>query len=355
MSFDSICPKCQKRFRVAQTALGSLMECSGCFQEFRVVPCAAGSAASPAEVVKKEASAGESGLELLQAMRGEKPVEEPNHPEPPSYLDRGQRLTGGKPLENVPGLIALSLGLVALGTAQIPFVEYLVGPLTVGAIIVALIAAVLCQGGLVTRLTLPGVALLVAIPTLVILVKDPHWFRNKPYDTEAELPRDKFLLFSPGNRPFLPEKEGQAINAKQYDIQRNDIRVGIGDVRYRVADYVQANQKKRTRDPKIHILLRVNNCGLENAFEFPAWKEYGEIKLFDQSGLELKEWERPKGTVEKTVTTRPVFPGQNVDEEIIFDPPKEKFTELKLELPAKAFGEKEGKVTFLLPLSLITR
>lgn len=59
-----------------------------------------------------------------------------------------------------------------------------------------------------------------------------------------------------------------------------------------------------------------------------------------------------------------VFAGKMIEETLTFDAPKTKFEELRLMLPAKAFGEEptldkegqeqEGKIIMIIPFKMIT-
>ena len=175
------------------------------------------------------------------------------------------------------------------------------------------------------------------------------------------------MLVSPGEKPFLPEKPDQPINASQHGVQRNDIRAVISEVHYRRVEYIQNNLKKFTKDPKITVTIKVFNAGYENPFDFSNWQSYGKgVRLYDVEGVELPLWKAPAnpGAIQLAPPTKTVFAGKMIEETLVFDAPKVKFDELRLMLPAKAFGEEptidkdgqeqEGRVIMIIPFKMIT-
>ena len=174
-------------------------------------------------------------------------------------------------------------------------------------------------------------------------------------------------MVSPGERPFLPEKPDQPVNSSQYGIQRNDIRAVVSEVRYRKIEYTQNKIKKFTKDAKITVLIKVFNAGYEKPFDFSNWQSYGNgVKLYEADGSELPAWAPPvnAGAIVFTPPVKTVFAGKMIEEILTFDAPKTKFEELRLVLPAKAFGEEptldkegkeqEGKIIMIIPFKMIT-
>ena len=128
-----------------------------------------------------------------------------------------------------------------------------------------------------------------------------------------------------------------------------------------------ANFKKFTKDAKITVLIKVFNAGYEKPFDFANWQSYGNgVKLYDTDGSELPSWKPPAnpGAIKLDEPTKTVFAGKMIEETLTFDAPKTKFEELRLLLPAKAFGEEptldkdgqelEGKIIMIIPFKMIT-
>ena len=141
----------------------------------------------------------------------------------------------------------------------------------------------------------------------------------------------------------------------------------ISEVRYRRIEYTQSKVKKFTKDAKITVLIKVFNAGYEKPFDFANWQSYGNgVKLYDTDGSELPSWKPPAnpGTIKLDEPTKTVFAGKMIEETLTFDAPKTKFEELRLLLPAKAFGEEptldkdgqeqEGKIIMIIPFKMIT-
>jgi len=90
------------------------------------------------------------------------------------------------------------------------------------------------------------------------------------------------------------------------------------------------------------------------------------VKLYDTDGSELPVWVPPvnPGSIQLAPPVKTVFAGKMIEETLIFDAPKAKFEELRLMLPAKAFGEEptidkegqeqEGKIIMIIPFKMIT-
>ena len=286
----------------------------------------------------------------------------------PRYSERKRDwLSGeGTALDNFLGLVAVFLSCISLLAASFPVIDYLVIPLGLAGIGLA-IYSTLMDGSIAKRFTFPAIALLISMPTVIIIIKSPDWFREYREKPKAISITDKFVLVAPGERPFLPEKPDQPVNSSQYGIQRNDIRAVVGEVRYRKIEYTQNKIKKFTKDPKITVLIKVFNAGYEKPFDFSNWQSYGNgVRLYEADGSELPAWNPPvnAGTIVFAAPLKTVFAGKMIEETLTFDAPKTKFEELRLMLPAKAFGEEptldkegqeqEGKIIMIIPFKMIT-
>jgi hypothetical protein len=378
------------------------MDCSACNKTFRILPDASSNPA-PEIFTFKEPEPEPKKLEKEVTRTIKKPVEssidvEYNPPSksrassidveynPPSksrsnsidveytsetkprYSERKRDwLSGeGTALDNFLGLVAVFLSCISLLTASFPVIDYLVIPLGLAGICLAIYSA-LMEGSIAKRFAFPAIALLISLPTILIIIKSPDWFREYREKPKAISIKDRFVLVSPGERPFLPEKPDQPVNSSQYGIQRNDIRAVISEVRYRKIDYTQNKIKKFTKDAKITVLIKVFNAGYEKPFDFSNWQSYGNgVKLYEADGSELPAWNPPtnSGAIVITPPVKTVFAGKMIEEKFTFDAPKTKFEELRLVLPAKAFGEEptldkegqeqEGKIIMIIPFKMIT-
>jgi len=352
------------------------MDCISCNKSFRILPDTA-SSSEPYLVKEEPLAPKDEEIEVRKESGKRKRNKLVKNEEEEFFEDTGPRYTNrkkdffsgeGVALDNILGLIAVFLGCFTLMAASFPLIDHLVIPLGLTTIGLAIYAALL-DGNAVKRFTFPLLALLICSPTLYIIINSPEWFRELRTKPVSKSIKDKFVWVAPGERPFQPEKSDEPINAAQYGIQRNDVRVVVSLVRYSKVEYTQSKTKKLTKDPKIQIMLKVFNAGYEKPFEFSSWQSFGnEVKLYDSKGEELTLWKRPMGASELTIPSKTVFSGKTIEETLIFDAPFEKFDELKLELPVKAFGEVEPeelldaegkpkpkpKIMFILPLKLIS-
>jgi len=368
------------------------MDCTACNKTFRILPDASSNPApeiftfkEPEPEPKKQDK--EVKKEVTRTIK--KPVESSidveYNPEPrsrsnsidveytpeakPRYSERKRDwLSGeGTALDNFLGLVAVFLSCISLLAASFPVIDYLVIPLGLAGICLA-IYSTLMEGSIAKRLTFPAIALLISLPTILIIIKSPDWFREYREKPKAISIKDRFVLVSPGERPFLPDKPDQPVNSSQYGIQRNDIRAVISEVRYRNIEYTQNKIKKFTKDAKITVLIKVFNAGYEKPFDFSNWQSYGNgVKLYEADGSELPAWAPPvnAGAIVFTPPVKTVFAGKMIEEILTFDAPKTKFEELRLVLPARAFGEEpttdkegkeqEGKIIMIIPFKMITR
>lgn len=389
MPFVTKCPSCGNKFTVHERSIGSSMDCSACNKTFRILPDASSNPAPEIFTFKEpEPQKQEKEIKKEVTKTLKKPVESSidveYNPEPrsrsnsidveytqeakPRYSERKlDWFSGdGTALDNFLGLVAVFLSCTSLLAASFPVIDYLVIPLGIAGMGLAIYSAIL-EGSIAKRFTFPAIALLISVPTIIIIINSPDWFREYREKPKSISIKDKFVLVAPGERPFLPEKPDQPVNSSQYGIQRNDIRAVVGEVRYRKIEYTQNKVKKFTKDAKISVLIRVFNAGYEKPFDFSNWQSYGNgVKLYDTDGSELPSWKPPAnlGAINLDTPTKTVFAGKMIEETLTFDAPKTKFEELRLMLPSKAFGEEptldkdgqeqEGKIIMIIPFKMIT-
>ena len=389
MPFVTKCPSCGNKYTVQQRSIGSSMDCSACNKPFRILPDASSNPAPEIFTFKEPEPQKQEKEEKKEVTRTiKKPVEssidvEYNPPSKsrsnsidveytpeakPRYSERKlDWFSGdGTAVDNFLGLVAVFLSCISLLAASFPVIDYLVIPLGIAGMGLAIYSAIL-EGSIAKRFTFPAIALLISVPTIMIIINSPDWFREYREKPKSISIKDKFVLVAPGERPFLPEKSDQPVNSSQYGIQRNDIRAVVGEVRYRRIEYTQSKVKKFTKDAKITVLIKVFNAGYEKPFDFSNWQSYGNgAKLYDTDGSELPSWKPPAnpGAIKLDEPTKTVFAGKMIEETLTFDAPKTKFEELRLILPAKAFGEEpvldkdgqeqEGKIIMIIPFKMIT-
>ncbi|MSR50747.1 MAG: hypothetical protein EXS07_11945 [Gemmataceae bacterium] len=389
MPFVTKCPSCGNKYTVQQRSIGSSMDCSACNKPFRILPDASSNPAPEIFTFKEpEPKKQEKEVKKEVTRTIKKPVEssidvEYNPPSKsrsnsidveytpeakPRYSERQlDWFSGdGTAVDNFLGLVAVFLSCISLLAASFPVIDYLVIPLGIAGMGLAIYSAIL-EGSIAKRFTFPAIALLISVPTIMIIINSPDWFREYREKPKSISIKDKFVLVAPGERPFLPEKPDQPVNSSQYGIQRNDIRAVVGEVRYRKIEYTQSKVKKFTKDAKITVLIKVFNAGYEKPFDFANWQSYGNgVKLYDTDGSELPSWKPPAnpGAIKLDEPTKTVFAGKMIEETLTFDAPKTKFEELRLLLPAKAFGEEptldkdgqeqEGKIIMIIPFKMIT-
>ena len=389
MPFVTKCPSCGNKYTVQQRSIGSSMDCSACNKPFRILPDASSNPAPEIFTFKEPEPQKQEKEEKKEVTRTiKKPVEssidvEYNPPSKsrsnsidveytpeakPRYSERQlDWFSGdGTAVDNFLGLVAVFLSCISLLAASFPVIDYLVIPLGIAGMGLAIYSAIL-EGSIAKRFTFPAIALLISVPTIMIIINSPDWFREYREKPKSISIKDKFVLVAPGERPFLPEKPDQPVNSSQYGIQRNDIRAVVGEVRYRRIEYTQSKVKKFTKDAKITVLIKVFNAGYEKPFDFSNWQSYGNgVKLYDTDGSELPSWKPPAnpGAIKLDEPTKTVFAGKMIEETLTFDAPKTKFEELRLLLPAKAFGEEptldkdgqeqEGKIIMIIPFKMIT-
>lgn len=389
MPFVTKCPSCGNKYTVQQRSIGSSMDCSACNKPFRILPDASSNPAPEIFTFKEPEPQKQEKEEKKEVTRTiKKPVEssidvEYNPPSKsrsnsidveytpeakPRYSERQlDWFSGdGTAVDNFLGLVAVFLSCISLLAASFPVIDYLVIPLGIAGMGLAIYSAIL-EGSIAKRFTFPAIALLISVPTIMIIINSPDWFREYREKPKSISIKDKFVLVAPGERPFLPEKPDQPVNSSQYGIQRNDIRAVVGEVRYRKIEYTQSKVKKFTKDAKITVIIKVFNAGYEKPFDFSNWQSYGNgVKLYDTDGSELPSWKPPAnpGAIKLDEPTKTVFAGKMIEETLTFDAPKTKFEELRLLLPAKAFGEEpvldkdgqqqEGKIIMIIPFKMIT-
>lgn len=247
----------------------------------------------------------------------------------------------------VPALIAITLGGIGFGASQLPYGRFA----TVGLGAIGLffgVSALL----MASRRMLPAFATALNGLVLLLGLLLPEWlgitsWRPIRLPDETKTPR------------AVNVKDGLAAPADWVDVtkaawEREDVRVAVTSFTvYPVEIIGPKNKQQRTKESYVQVRVRVENVGVSRAVEVNGWPEAPTPdgpKLMDANGrvLSLKVFPEGWTIVDRPKSNKVLFPGRSTEQLLVFESPGKVAGDLRLELPASAFGGTET-VRLLLP------
>jgi hypothetical protein len=346
------CPYCgQGKVQAPDSAIGLTVVCRFCSSCFTIAPDnlmpAAVAAtevveAAPRPRVPDASKTAEAALTILTV----DPLEE---------VDR--RSAGGQVASGfggvmsdpgfVPALIAITLGGIGLGASQLPYGRFA----TVGLGAIGLffgVSALL----MTNRRKLPAFATAINGLALLLGLLLPEWlgitsWRPIRLNDETKTPRAVNI------------KDGLAAPADWVDVtkaawERDDVRVSVTSFTvYPIELIGPKNKQQWTKESYVQVRVKVENVGVARAVDVSGWPESPTPdgpKLTDANGrvLPLKVFPEGWSVVERPKPNKVLFPGRSTEQLLIFESPGKTAGDLRLELPASAFGGTES-VRLLLP------
>lgn len=341
------CPYCGKgTARVPDSAIGLPVVCRFCSSCFTIAPPsllpATAKAPELVESVPRAVAVGDAAKSAQEAFTTL--IASPTAPtEPATSVGTVVAVPISQPTESspVPALIAISLGGIGLAVSQIPYGRF--GTAALGAIglvfaIASLLAANRRRWLSELAAGLNGVALLLSIAL-------PEWLGLSSW-RPVRLPEEARMV-----RAVSP-KDGLAEPADWVDVtkaawQRDDVRVGVSSFTIAPEEIVGPKDKHQwTKEACVQVRIRVENVGVSRTIHVHGWAESPSPdgpRLTDAAGKVLPQKVFPEGwsPVERSKTDKILFPGRALEQLLFFESPGKTAGDLRLELPAAAFGGTE--------------
>jgi hypothetical protein len=359
--FIAICPHCQaSRFRAPSKKRGTFTTCPKCGQDFLLLP-GKGGTAKPLEYRLPPLDAEEEPVEVMEESLGHeqtlaapeaKEAAVPSEPaEVPAERADQPPPAVGPPTSTPPPQAdyALRLALVALGlfgtgvvASQFPYGRYVAVPVAG----LGLLLAALSLLGLERRrwVGLAGAGLNAL--ALLLVVALPGWLGLSTHWTPATNP-------DAGPKPVtaVGREDGQPVAADWVDAraavwEQGDVRIAVTGVTVGPRD-----PAARRPDLVLRIGLKLTNVGVARAIEFAGWPvtPQGGPTLTTAGGESFPH--RPAADRAEPATVRP---GKSAEAVVAFAAPDKPTEDLRLELPAAAFGGTDP-VRFRIPRAMVAR
>jgi hypothetical protein len=149
------------------------------------------------------------------------------------------------------------------------------------------------------------------------------------------------------------------VDASQNSVTHGDVRIRIASVTLGRVDLQGAAKKQQSDDDNLVIRITIENTAAENNISYKGWSTAAGVSpdaatLRDNfiAVYSAVTFARPvKGQVRNPQTIKP---GQSLEDILVFQKPLNNPQELRLELPAAAFGGL-GKIKFRIPAAMIKR
>jgi hypothetical protein len=247
----------------------------------------------------------------------------------------------------VPALMAITLGGIAFGASQLPYGRF--ATVGLGAIGLVFGVSALLAG---TKRVLPMLGTAINGLALFLALILPEWlgitsWRPIRVIEEVKTPRAVNI------------KDGLAAPAEWVDVtkaawERDDVRVSVTSFTVNPIELIGPKNKQQwTKESYVHVRVKVENVGVARAVEVQGWPESPTSdgpKLTDANGrvLSLKVFSEGWSVVDRPKPNKVLFPGRSTDQLLIFESPGKTAGDLRLELPAIAFGGTDP-VRLLLP------
>lgn len=346
MPFIATCSFCRaSKFRVPFKKRGTFATCPRCEHDFLLVPETGvdlplmNYRELPFEEVEEDLDP-DGSSELVETVPDHEPVSESVSAIVPASVEvvvSPPRHSGDLPLR----LALVAFGLFGLGVlaTQFPYGRLIAAPLT----LIGLALAVMGWLGLERYAWLGSIGAGLNGLTLFLAVLFPSWLGLSGWGPDADPEAGPKPAMAVG-RDGGASRPAEWVDAAQAVWEQGDVRVAVNGVSIGAADPMAKTADKK-KERALRITVKISNVGVARAVELAGWHlpPDREAKL-TAAGTAVAY----RGAVAEKV---PVFPGKFVESTLVFAVP-EKMEDLRLELPAAAFGGTEP-VRFQIPKAMI--
>lgn len=304
----------------------------------------------------------------------------PASPRPPELpqLSPAPAATGGS---NSLGIASLVLGALAFSICWVPFLGLFGTPLSgLGAIlgVVGLVAAVRRSGrGIGFPIAGTAISAFALIGSIVIsavfgrALRDTGQAisdaREKAQATNQIVVDAKPVVDQPNPTDLPALAEAKSGPEQKWDsanevVQQGDIRVRVTKVSVQKIPLTNLGRSTQSTDDLLSVQLQVVNTSPTKKVNYLTWRgkqfslERDSATLTDNFDNALKRINFGFGTeIEGAVElSESIYPGQAVEDTLVFETPIDATEYLRLELPAKNFGG-TGNIRLQIPKNMIER
>jgi hypothetical protein len=247
----------------------------------------------------------------------------------------------GRDSSVVSALIAISLAGLSLILSQVPYGR-------IGSVALASLGLILGLVGLslATRgKLLPGLGSLINAAVLVVVIAVPSLLGVGSW-WPATVADDSGVVKAVRHNSGGESAPAEWVEAGKESWRQGDVLVSVRAFTVGPVQLTGPNGKKvRTKESYLQIWLRVTNEGITRKIEFAGWnaaETSAGLRLSDSAGKRLPAkrfeagWEPPGRLSSVTL-----FPGKSAENLLLFAAPSAATGDLRLELPASAFGSSE--------------
>ncbi len=357
MPFVVGCPHCSARYQIGIDQVGAGQKCFQCGNSFILLP--------PAERQLAEESPSLDDPTLVAQSQQTAPAS--------SSGDPGAGLPGASPsavafsgpvgrkrglLQFDPwGVTAAFLGGLALVVAPWPGVSYLTIPLSLLGLAVGIFGFWQQPGQLKTKdglcFALGGV---VNVAVLLVVLFWPTWFGllwvRGGTSAAAEDPQQLYLVSASGQKKI---DDDQWSDASQVACKKAGVLVRVMKVTLAKVKTGGPGKESWTRELWLQVRLRVSNMAVDRRVTFVGWStrpaDAPQARLLDPAGHSFKRHSLPWSQDSAPIGQAILLPGKFAEDVLVFEPPAANVPNLRLELPADAWGN-QGTYKFLVPRTM---
>ena len=241
-------------------------------------------------------------------------------------------------------LVSIAVIGIAIVLGQIPYGRFA----AVGLALLGALAGGVCLFGLEKRRWLGWVGLSVNFVVFNLMLFLPTWLGATswlpPVDPNENL-NNVYSIAKDG----APNMQTDAVDASVAAWQQNDVRVEVDSARI-----VFLNPTAKTADERkvrgLKLTIKISNVGVARAIECTTTTDPStELRLSTVSGQAVN-WKKAESAFKPST----LFPGKTLDCLLVFDVPLEPVVDLKLEIPANWFGNRDP-IRLRIPAAMIAK
>jgi hypothetical protein len=383
MPIIATCPSCGGKLRVPAELAGRKVKCPQCKGTLTVsIAVEPGQPAAPkhdSRTIKSDTAMmpGESWRKGARRDRTrELPEEDEDTPSYPSeFVAPGIRYvtpSSGSRIAAGLGLASLLIGVLSLPLAWVPQVGQLGLAISGFGLFLGLVATVLAlvRGGYGLSFSVGGLAVcslalglgVVQALGIRILMKGNQEQGLAEQLGKLELPVNNPPVEKAPDKPAAPAVEQLPLHdASKGPIAFGDVRIQVGWVVVSFVKYQDVLEQAQSPDKYLGIQIRIQNVSTVRKVEYGGWAALrlslsSSATLTDDLGntYKLKNFGLLCPIVGQIQEPTSIYPGQTVEDLLVFEKPVENVSSLRLELQGSTVGG-IGKIQIQIPKSMIHR
>ena len=367
MPFVAVCPYCRvSKYRAPSRKRGTFVTCSKCREDFMLLPAdddrlppveyklpPFAPLPTPAAAEVHETATADGPTEPVAPAPAEpaaipaelylRPADLPPPVRPPAapahHPDYALRMA----------LAALGLVGVAVLASQLPYGRFVAAPLAAAGAVMGLLSVL----GLEERPWLGWAGAGANGFAFLLVVAWPGWLGLSTWTPAAD-PETRQKPVTAVGRDGTPPRPADWVDAMKAVWEHDDVRVALTavtagpDEPAAVGPAAPPAARPRKKDRTLRVTLKLTNVGVARAIEFNGWAAAppAEPTLTTAGGKALPA--KPAAPADPVL----IVPGKSAETTLAFAPPDGPPEDLRLELPAAAFGGTEP-ARFRIPRTMI--